>query len=45
MTESYVSGRWLWRMVVLVPVLTVGGVYAVSGGQLVGAAAVLVDHH
>ena len=32
MTESYVSGRWLWRMVVLVPVLTVGGVYAVSGG-------------
>lgn len=30
MTESYVSGRWLWRMVVLVPVLTVGGVYAVT---------------
>ena len=46
MTESYVSGSWLWRMVVLVPIITVTGVYAVSGRELwcfLGGE-LLVDH-
>ena len=31
MTESYVPGDWLWRMVFLVPTVGILATYSVSG--------------